>query len=39
MSIIVVEGIDRVGKTTIANKIQAESEFDQFMKFHTSPHD
>ena len=39
MSIIVVEGIDRVGKTTIANKIQAESEFDQFMKFHTYKHD
>lgn len=39
MSIIVVEGIDRVGKTTIANKIQAESEFDQSMKFQAYKHD
>ena len=39
MSIIVVDGIDRVGKTTIANKIQAESEFDRIMKFQTYKHD
>lgn len=39
MSIIVVEGIDRVGKTTIANKIRIESEFDQFTKFQMYKHD
>lgn len=39
MSIIVVEGIDRVGKTTIANKIQAESKLEQSMKFHVYKHD
>ena len=39
MSIIVVEGIDRVGKTTIANKIQVETELDPFMKFTTYKHD
>ena len=39
MSIIVIEGIDRVGKTTIANKIQAESELYQLMKFQMYKHD
>lgn len=39
MGIIVVEGIDRVGKTTIANKIRIESEYDPFMKFQMFKHD
>lgn len=39
MSIIVVDGIDRVGKTTIANKIRVESELDPFKKFKMYKHD
>ena len=39
MSIIIVEGIDRVGKTTIANKILVESELDPFTKFMMYKHD
>lgn len=39
MSIIVVEGIDRVGKTTIANKILVESVLDTFTNFTMYKHD
>ena len=39
MSIIVVEGIYRVCKTTIANKIRVESGLDPFTKFMMYKHD
>lgn len=38
MGIIVVEGIDRVGKTTLVNRIKDWFEFDPYMKFEVFKH-
>lgn len=39
MAIIVVEGIDRVGKTTIANMIQSSMSIEPYLKFGLFKHD
>lgn len=39
MAIIVVEGIDRVGKTTLVNRIKDYFEYDPYLKFDIFKHD